>query len=228
MAQIPLQRRGEPAGRGGFLIKFNLTPSPRLTPYPSHGGELVRDRQTNKKKEREMKKLLVMIGAMFICTFAIAHTVNWHVGDQIISTTTCDSGDNITPPTPPTKYGYTFKNWRIIGNLFKIDNIIGANDITVSGDVIILNKTVVHTGKTLHQLVPILKAGDTIYYHIEGTARNYLWLQGGAAEGFWPVGGQPRTLSQEDLDGGVKFYCEEPGQTIEDLYISFIPYEESE
>lgn len=58
-----------------------------------------------------MKKLLMFIGAMFVCTFAFAHTINWHVGDQIISTTTCNSGDNITPPTVPSKRGYHLKEW---------------------------------------------------------------------------------------------------------------------
>lgn len=58
-----------------------------------------------------MKKFFVIIVAIFISTFAFVHTINWHVGDQIISSTTCDSGDNITPPTAPTKYGYTFSAW---------------------------------------------------------------------------------------------------------------------
>jgi len=59
-----------------------------------------------------MKKLLVIIGTLFISTFAFAHTINWHAGDQIISTTTCSSGDNITPPTAPAKLGYHFKEWK--------------------------------------------------------------------------------------------------------------------
>ena len=58
-----------------------------------------------------MKKLLVFLCAMFVGTICFAHTINWHVGDQIISTTTCDSGDTITPPTAPAKYGYTFVGW---------------------------------------------------------------------------------------------------------------------
>lgn len=67
-----------------------------------------------------MKKLLVGLCAIFICTFAIAHTVNWHVGDQIISTTTCDSGNNITPPTAPAKRGYHVRGWgsRFSPNIF--------------------------------------------------------------------------------------------------------------
>ena len=58
-----------------------------------------------------MKKFWVFFCAIFICTIAFAHTINWHVGDQIISTTTCSSGDNITPPTAPAKYGYHVKGW---------------------------------------------------------------------------------------------------------------------
>jgi len=59
-----------------------------------------------------MKKLLVFISALFICTVAFAHTINWHVDDQII-TTTCSAGDNITPPTAPTKLGYHFVKWAV-------------------------------------------------------------------------------------------------------------------
>ena len=59
-----------------------------------------------------MKKLLVFLFSIFVCTIAIAHTINWHVGDQIISTTTCSAGDSITPPTAPTKYGYHFTGWK--------------------------------------------------------------------------------------------------------------------
>ena len=59
-----------------------------------------------------MKKFLVFLCAMFVCVATFAHTINWHVGDQIISTTTCSSGDTVTPPTVPAKYGYHVKNWR--------------------------------------------------------------------------------------------------------------------
>ena len=58
-----------------------------------------------------MKKLLMLLSVLFVCTVAFAHTINWHVEDQIISTTTCNSGDAITPPTVPTKYGYHPKVW---------------------------------------------------------------------------------------------------------------------
>ena len=58
-----------------------------------------------------MKKIILTITTIFICTIAYAHTINWHVGNTILETTTCESGDNITPPTVPSKFGYHFKEW---------------------------------------------------------------------------------------------------------------------
>lgn len=45
------------------------------------------------------------------CTAAIARTINWYVDGSVYQTTTCNSGDGVTPPTPPAKYGYTFQGW---------------------------------------------------------------------------------------------------------------------
>ena len=59
-----------------------------------------------------MKKLLVGLCAIFICTFAIAHSIEWYVDGSLYQTTTCNSGDNITPPVAPTKYGYSFAGWK--------------------------------------------------------------------------------------------------------------------
>ena len=58
-----------------------------------------------------MKRIILTLTAIFICTIAYAHTINWHVGNTILETTTCDSGESITPPTAPYKYGYHFKEW---------------------------------------------------------------------------------------------------------------------
>ena len=58
-----------------------------------------------------MKRLLLFLSLCFICSAAIAHTINWYVDGSIYHTTTCESGDDITPPTAPEKYGYTFKRW---------------------------------------------------------------------------------------------------------------------
>ena len=50
--------------------------------------------------------------AFFVCGVAIAHTIRWHVGDNVYTTTTCNSGDSITPPTAPAgKTGYHFVGW---------------------------------------------------------------------------------------------------------------------
>ena len=59
-----------------------------------------------------MKRFLILLSILF-CTTVFAHTIEWYVGDNLLSTTTCESGDNITPPTAPTKYGYHFKEWRV-------------------------------------------------------------------------------------------------------------------
>lgn len=58
-----------------------------------------------------MKKILFVICAIFICTFAFAQTIRWHVGDSIIRTDTCSSGDSVTPPTAPAKTGYHLAEW---------------------------------------------------------------------------------------------------------------------
>lgn len=58
-----------------------------------------------------MKKILLCLFAIFVGTAAIAHTINWYVDGNIFHTTTCESGEDITPPTAPEKYGYTFKGW---------------------------------------------------------------------------------------------------------------------
>ena len=58
-----------------------------------------------------MKRIFVFL-MLFIGTAAVAHTINWYVDGNIFHTTTCESGDDITPPTAPEKYGYTFKEWR--------------------------------------------------------------------------------------------------------------------
>lgn len=58
-----------------------------------------------------MKKFLVFLSAIFICTIAIAHSIEWYVDDSLYQTTTCSSGNNVTPPIAPAKYGYTFDGW---------------------------------------------------------------------------------------------------------------------
>ena len=63
------------------------------------------------KEWGDMKRIILCLLSIFIGTTAIAHTINWYVDGNILHTTTCESGDDITPPTAPEKYGYTFKEW---------------------------------------------------------------------------------------------------------------------
>lgn len=58
-----------------------------------------------------MKRFLLFLVAAFITTTAIAHTIHWYIDGNVYHTTTCESGENVTPPTAPEKYGYTFRGW---------------------------------------------------------------------------------------------------------------------
>ncbi|MBQ7409446.1 MAG: InlB B-repeat-containing protein [Alphaproteobacteria bacterium] len=59
-----------------------------------------------------MKRFIVFL-LLFFCSAAHAdtETINWYMDDNIYATTTCESGGDITLPTAPTKYGYTFQGW---------------------------------------------------------------------------------------------------------------------
>lgn len=66
----------------------------------------------------------------FFCVFkpVFAHTVNWYA-DNNIYTTTCESGENVTPPNAPAKYGYTFKEWQPEYILYDYINFTGTQFI---------------------------------------------------------------------------------------------------
>lgn len=57
-----------------------------------------------------MKNLLTVFCAMVVFS-AGAQTTNWYVDGNLYQTTTCTSGDDVTPPTAPAKHGYTFVGW---------------------------------------------------------------------------------------------------------------------
>ena len=60
-----------------------------------------------------MKRIIFLLTAIFVSTFAYAQTetTNWYIDTEVYQTTTCESGGDITVPTEPTKYGYTFQGW---------------------------------------------------------------------------------------------------------------------
>ena len=64
-----------------------------------------------------MKKLLFLFFTIFavipLTGGILADTVNidWMVDGQTYAQTTCNPGDDLILPSPPTKYGYTFQGW---------------------------------------------------------------------------------------------------------------------
>ena len=58
-----------------------------------------------------MVRLLLFLCTVFINAGLFAHTINWYIDDSLYTTTTCESGDDITPPTAPARHGYVFKGW---------------------------------------------------------------------------------------------------------------------
>ena len=57
-----------------------------------------------------MKRVFILLSLLF-CATAVAHTVTWYDNNVVVRTDTCDYGDYLNPPTPTSKYGYTFSHW---------------------------------------------------------------------------------------------------------------------
>lgn len=60
-----------------------------------------------------MKRFVLILCTMFCCVAAIAQTISidWKIGNDIYSQSTCEYGGDLNVPTAPTKYGYTFQGW---------------------------------------------------------------------------------------------------------------------
>ena len=151
-----------------------------------------------------MKKLLVGLCAVFICTIAIAHNINWHVGNQIIQTTTCEIGENVIVPTAPEKYGYTFKEWKVSENLFDITALSNYEGYTIIDGDTFTSAGYPGAPVPLKELVPSLEKGDKI--RITGTTNgaNAIFFTGsGSVIQF----GESLTITANILNGGIRFYC---------------------
>ena len=59
-----------------------------------------------------MKRIVCLLVLTLCINVCLAQTIDWYVDNQIYQTTTCENGSNVTPPTPPEKYGYHFTEWR--------------------------------------------------------------------------------------------------------------------
>ena len=101
VGELLVIKHGQPENRGinNELIRISLTANiPLAVLFFTFRGS-------------KMKRFALLITALLVCGIAAAHTINWYVDGNIYQTTTCDSGESITPPTPPYKYGYHFKKW---------------------------------------------------------------------------------------------------------------------
>lgn len=111
-----------------------------------------------------MKRLLLFFCGVFICTTAIAHTINWYVGGNLYHTTTCESGEDVTPPTAPEKYGYTFMGWSL--QYISVEYIEGLNNVQYIDTGIIPNSTM-----SIYAKVSASLAGD--YYAALGARQQH-------------------------------------------------------
>ena len=77
------------------------------------GSRFFASQKNDRKREEDLKKILICLLCMFICVLgkAATETINWYVDGNTYATTTCQTGGDITLPTAPTKYGYTFQGW---------------------------------------------------------------------------------------------------------------------
>lgn len=60
-----------------------------------------------------MKRFIFLLTTIFICGAAIAQTetTKWYIEGELYDTTSCESGDDITMPQVPERFGYTFSGW---------------------------------------------------------------------------------------------------------------------
>lgn len=61
-----------------------------------------------------MKRFVLILYTIFLSMAAIAQTISidWKIGNDIYSQSTCEYGGDLIVPTAPTKYGYTFQGWK--------------------------------------------------------------------------------------------------------------------
>jgi len=111
-----------------------------------------------------MKKILILCVALFATT-AIAHTIDWYVDGQVYQTTSCESGDSVTPPTPPAKYGYTFQEWYPLYKQLEYIETNGNSYINTGIPVNIL------TNPTIETKFKKLVGGDIDWFGTSSTAK---------------------------------------------------------
>ena len=78
-----------------------------------------------------MKKFLVFLLLIFVDT-SYAETVTWYKDGTVYDTTTCQTGDDITVPSAPTKRGYVFNGWVFAYDFSTLDASVAGTSYTSS------------------------------------------------------------------------------------------------
>ena len=174
-----------------------------------------------------MKKLLVVLSFLSICTFAIAQTISidWKVDGNTYAQNTCDYGGTLTvPATPPTKYGYTFQGWgRYIpleyiestGTQWIDTGFIANNGMVLDAKVLPIDGTMIVGSIGPSNINPRYTRNIVTYtsngVYIPQKLDNYL---GGYAD----AGTSPAVIHFDTT--GTKFYCTVNGNVVVDTITS--------
>ena len=149
-----------------------------------------------------MKKLVVGLFVMLMSINSFAHNINWRA-DGNLTQTTCESGDNITPPTAPTKRGYHFTEWQASDNLFDITALRGLSKITIIDANTFSVSQYAYGTRPLSVLAPGLAVGDSVTIKANTThaMARFVYNNGN----FWSFG-DTKIITQAMLDTAVTFY----------------------
>ncbi len=73
---------------------------------------------------------------IFICGASIAQTetTKWYIEGELYDTTSCESGDDITMPQVPERFGYTFSGWEpAVYDMSTLDASINGTSCSIDG-----------------------------------------------------------------------------------------------
>lgn len=120
-------------------------------------------------------------------------------------------------------YGSTSGVGNKTKNLFNINSVPDTEKITNNRNgTLTINNNASNSVKTLSQLCPELKAGDTVTLSATSEGRNIIYLIG--SKYIWSFG-TTITITQKDLDNNIYFYAKTTSQNVEPVTISNIQIE---
>ena len=154
-----------------------------------------------------MKKLLLVLFLIFISTHAFAHKINWHA-DGVLTQTTCQSGDNISAPTPASKRGYHFVEWQASDNLFDITAATASCVTIIDAETFSVQSYPCAIGK-LKTVAPGLEVGDSVTITASFNGVNQMFNNSQR----WNSGAT-KVVTEAMLDANLTFYGYENNPTI--------------